>query len=81
VRRFANVTDVMFGVAFSPDGRSVLAAGGDGVVRLWEVETGQEVRRYQGHTAKVNAVAFSRDGRRFLSGGADNALRYWAVPR
>src|SRR5262249_45261910 len=53
-------------VAFSPDARQVLTAeltyGVDGVVRLWDVSTGQEVRRFEGHDA-----VFSPDGRRLLT--------------
>lgn len=31
---------------FSPDGRSAIAGGIDGVTRIWEVSTGLEIRRY-----------------------------------
>lgn len=69
-------------VCFSPDGRFVAAAGADGVVRVWDVQTKTEVRGLRGHTDWVTSVAFSPDGR-FLASGAsekDNTLRVFELP-
>jgi WD40 repeat protein len=33
-------------VAFLPDGKSVLSAGGDGMARIWDVASGKELRRF-----------------------------------
>jgi WD40 repeat protein len=49
----------------------------DNVVRLFDVEAGQEVRRFEGHTDRVLAVAFAADGGRVLSGSADRTIRVW----
>src|SRR5262245_53290668 len=43
--------------AFSPDGRYILSGGYDGAVKLWEVDTGREVRTFASH-GYVAAVAF-----------------------
>jgi serine/threonine protein kinase len=53
------------------------AGGDDYTLILWDVEGGNEVRRFRGHTDRVWAVAFSADGRRMASGGADGVLRVW----
>jgi WD40 repeat protein len=34
-------------VAFTPDGKSVLTASQDNVIRLWDLKTGKEIRRYE----------------------------------
>src|SRR5262249_16681668 len=81
----------IFAVAFSPDGKQVVSCGFDGAVRLWDVETGKELRRHEDHTEVVCSLAFSPDGKTILSGGGgtfdaardqwraakDNDLRLW----
>src|SRR5262249_1507326 len=46
-------------------------------VVLYDLETGQEVRRFQGHTSLVRAVLASPDGRRGYSSCLDRTLRIW----
>jgi hypothetical protein len=68
-------------VAFSPDGTRLLSGGKDGSVRLWEVETGAELRRLEGHGDLVASVAFSPDGRRALSAGYDHEVFLWDLEK
>jgi RNA polymerase sigma factor (sigma-70 family) len=82
VRRFDGHPDWVYTVALSPDGRRALSgstseADNDGVVRLWDVQTGKELRRLEGHTAGVMAVAFSPDGKRAASASDDKSVRLW----
>jgi WD40 repeat protein len=67
-------------VAFSPDGHTALVAQGDGIITLWNVETGKLITRLSSHTSGVLCAVFSPDGRRILSGGhGDGVLRLWDV--
>jgi hypothetical protein len=79
VRRFVGHTHVVWGVAFSPDGRQALSTSSDNSVRLWDLQSGKEVRSYLGHTSHTHAVAFSPDGKTFLSCGMDGTMRRWNV--
>jgi WD40 repeat protein len=66
-------------VAFAPNGRTALSASDDKTLRLWDVASGSELRRFKGHTDLVKAVAFAPDGHTVLSGAWDRTLRLWDV--
>jgi hypothetical protein len=66
-------------VAFSPDSRSLAAGGSDGIVRVFEVASARERRRFAGHRGDIVALDFSPDGRRLLSGSDDTTALIWDV--
>jgi len=65
-------------VALSPDGRHVLSAGADNTLKLWEVESGRQVRTFVGHEDYVKTMAFSPDGRYVVSGDG-KTLKLWEI--
>jgi WD40 repeat protein/serine/threonine protein kinase len=66
-------------VAFSPDGRRLATGGEKNSVTIWEVATGQELKRLEGHRGEVYALAFSPDddGRWIASAGEDSTVKVW----
>src|SRR5437762_2490462 len=69
--------DLVYGVAFSPDGKTLASAGMDKTVKLWDVGTGKETATLTGHTNQVTRVAFSPDGKTLASGGDDHSVKLW----
>ena len=59
------------------DPRHALSGSYDGTLRLWELETGAELHRFEGHEYAVTTVTALADGRRALSGSYDRTLRLW----
>jgi WD40 repeat protein len=68
---FRGHTGEVEALAFSPDGKTAASGSRDKTIRLWDLETGKEIRRFEGHSAYVRAVAFSSDGKRLVSGSGD----------
>ncbi len=70
-------------VIFSPDGKRVLAGGGDwktgGINHLgiWDVASKKQILKLAGHANTVFCVACSPDGRTIATGSVDRTIRLW----
>lgn len=64
--------------SFHPDNRTLVTATGN-VIDLWNLETGESVRPFEGHRAGVSHVTFSPNGQWLATGGQDNTTRLWDV--
>ena len=58
-------------IAFSPDGKTLAVGGDDGILRVYEVESGKNTFTGQPRNARIERVAFSPKGK--LIGVADMA--------
>jgi RNA polymerase sigma factor (sigma-70 family) len=86
-RRFAADWRDLHGLAFTPDGKALVTGGNDtesrivgekpekGSVRLWDVATGQERRRFPVEGFDVRSIAVSPDGRLVAAGVSDQTIR------
>lgn len=75
-----SLPEVVFAVAFSPDGRFLAVAGTEQVTRLLDV-SGQERDALRGHAGPLRSLAFSPDGTILASGSSDGTIKLWRLPR
>jgi WD40 repeat protein/serine/threonine protein kinase len=68
-------------VAFSPDGRYLVAGNQAGAVQVWDAGTGQEVRTLDLHSVEIRGVVFSRDGKHLASASGDGKVKLWDATR
>jgi WD40 repeat protein len=61
----------------TPDGRRALSASNDKKLKLWDLDSGRQLRTLEGHSDSVTAVAVTPDGSRALSASRDNTLKLW----
>ncbi len=64
-------------LAFTPNGKNLAAAGGDDLIRLWDLETGKLTWQSAEAEPWVQALAFSPRGAAFFTGGAFKSVRFW----
>jgi WD40 repeat protein len=78
VRRIKAGRAIVRQLAFHPHGK-LLASGGDtSVVSLWDVTTGEEVKRFDwGIGGKILSLAFAPDGMTAAAGGSSRKFVVW----
>ena len=67
---------------FSPDGKymaGVFMSGDSNTFRLWDINTGKQIRTFSGHSHVISALTFTPDGKRLLSGSMDHTIKLWNV--
>lgn len=60
-------------------GNSVASGGQDGLVRIWDVRSGEQVEALQGHRGAVTSVAFRQGSQQLFSGSTDRTVKIWNV--
>jgi WD40 repeat protein len=74
---FLGHTNAIRSIAFSPDGKLLATAAGEGAVKLWDLESRRVHRALSGNTGGVHCVTFSPDGRLFATAGQEGLLKLW----
>lgn len=78
-RSFLGHTDVVNDIAISPNNKYMISGSNDKTARIWDLQTGKELRKLAVDCWKVQAVAFSRDSRFAATGCNDGSIKVWEV--
>jgi WD40 repeat protein/ABC-type dipeptide/oligopeptide/nickel transport system ATPase component len=67
----------IYGVSFSPNGQTIAIAGGDTIIRLWNIDR-PGIKIIGKHNNQATSVSFSRDGQQIASTSMDNTVKLWS---
>jgi WD40 repeat protein/tRNA A-37 threonylcarbamoyl transferase component Bud32 len=80
---FAPQQDILRVLRFLPDGRTLVSAGEDHTIRLWDLSDPQNVRakghRLLGHQSGIYSVAALSNGKTLISGDNDGSVCLWDI--
>ena len=75
----AGHTDYVRDICLSADGRWALSGSNDKTLRLWDVDTGDCVRTFEGFSGAVRSLCLSTDACWALLGSSDNVAYLWEL--
>ncbi len=64
-------------VTFSPEGTRLLTASSDGTARLWDADSGKQVKVFGSGETPIESAVFSPDGKMLLTASDDGTARLW----
>ena len=70
-------SDAVLCLQFSPDGRQIASGAADRFTKVFDVETGNFVKSFEGHGQHVLGVSWRADGRVLATGSADKSIKLW----
>jgi WD40 repeat protein len=66
-------------LTYSPNGRLLASAGGDGLIWVWAAATGKEVRSFKGRPIGYGSLVFTPDNKALTFLGEDLTVQTWEV--
>jgi WD40 repeat protein/predicted Ser/Thr protein kinase len=66
-------------LAFHPDGTRLASAHDQDGIKLWDIQTGQELLAFKDPAARFALVRFSPDGRHLAAVDVNNRIQLWSI--
>ncbi len=75
IHEFTGHGDVVFALAFRPDGGQLASASFDQTVRFWDLGRGRPAGIFRGHSDFVYTLAYTPEGKALFSAGKDRTIK------
>lgn len=79
LRSFEGHTHHVLDVAWRADGKTLVSAGADNVLKVWDFDKGEQIRTIGGHTKQVSRLSMLRTAPMVISACGDAGLRQWNI--
>ena len=70
-------SDSVLGLRFDPSGRKLASGAADKLCKVFDVETGQHIRSFEGHTHHILGLDWQDDGQVLATASADTTIKVW----
>ncbi|MBE9185875.1 protein kinase [Microcoleus sp. LEGE 07076] len=77
VKNFAQHSEPVGAVAFSPDGLMLASGSKDKTIQIWDLATGKSIRTFPGDSSTIWSVAFNSKGTKLASGTGFWRVMLW----
>ena len=77
VKNFAQHSDAVGSVAFSPDGLMLASGSKDKTIQIWDLATGKSIRTFPGDSSTVWSVSFDSSGTKLATGTGFWRVMLW----
>lgn len=75
---FMMMEDAILSLTFSRDSEMLASASQDGKIKVWKIQTGQCLRKFEkAHGKGITSIQFSKDNSQLLTGSFDMSVRYF----
>ena len=65
---------------FDGDSKAISGSGGDGTLKVWDLEAGSCLSSLEGHSSSVGCCAVFDGDSKAISGSGDKTLKVWFLP-
>ena len=72
-------TGHILSICVTPDGSKIVSASNDGTIRIWDINTGTQIREFEGDKDGVISICITPDGKKIVSGSAGDIIRVWDI--
>ena len=68
-------------LAFSNTGETAISGGKNGILKLWSISDGKELKSASGHKSYIRALTYSPTDAKAASGGEDGIILIWDIEK
>lgn len=70
-------TATVWSAVFSPDGKKIITRSFDKTARIWDAQSGKELKKFEGHAGDLHSATFTPDGKKIITSSQDHTVRIW----